>query len=109
MHRIVSAAVLLVFGSLLVAQTALNNGSVTKLIKAGLSDDLIVSTINAAPGTYDASADGLIAMKAAGASDKVVSAIVLKAASPTPATQAAVPPPPSIAQPVAPGKLTQSL
>jgi hypothetical protein len=109
MRRIVLATSFLLFGSLLLAQTALNNDSVIKLVKAGLSDDLIVSTVNAAPGAYDASADGLIALKAAGASDKVVSAIVLRASSLTPPAQASVPPFPSIAEPVAPGKLTQSL
>ncbi|HEV2215218.1 MAG TPA: hypothetical protein VGR64_08020 [Terracidiphilus sp.] len=66
-----------------------------KLIKAGLSDDLIVSTINASPGQYDTSADALIALKTAGASDKVISAIVLKAsgatAAPVPAAAAAGP------------------
>jgi hypothetical protein len=67
------------------AQKALNNDSVTKLIKAGLSDDLIVNTINVSPGSYDTSADGLIALKTAGASDKVLSAIVQKASAPPPA------------------------
>jgi hypothetical protein len=109
MRRVVLATSFFLLGSFLLAQTALNNDSVIKLIKAGLSDDLIISTVNAAPGTYDASADGLIALKAAGASDKVVSAIVLRASSPTPSTQASAPPFPSIAEPVAPGKLTQSL
>jgi len=108
-HRVALATSFLVFGSLLLAQTAFNNDSVIKLIKAGLSDDLIVSTVNAAPGSYDASADGLIALKAAGASDKVVSAIVLRASSPAPAAQASVSPYTSIAEPVAPGRLTQSL
>lgn len=61
------------------AQQALNNDAVIKLVKAGLSDDLIVTTINASPGSYDTSANGLIALKGAGASDKVVQAIVLKA------------------------------
>jgi hypothetical protein len=79
------ALVLLAYSSLLIAQQSLNNDSVIKLTKAGLSDDLIVSTINASPGIYDTSADGLIALKKAGASDKVVSALVLKASSSTPA------------------------
>lgn len=66
--------------SLLAAQQALNNVSVIKLVKAGLSDDLIVSTINASPGTYDVSTDGLSALRAAGAGDKVVSAVMARAA-----------------------------
>lgn len=66
---------------ILVAQQALNNDAVVKLVKAGLSDDLIVSTINASPGIYDTSTSGLISLKSAGVSDKVVEAILGKAAS----------------------------
>jgi hypothetical protein len=76
------AVAFLAFCPLLVAQQSLNNESVIKLVKAGLSEDLIVSTINASPGVYDASANGLIALKGAGASDKVVTAIVLKGNAP---------------------------
>lgn len=79
MHKVLYALILLTFCPLIVAQQALNNDAIIKLAKAGLSDDLIVSTINASPGTYDTSADGLIALKTAGASDKVVTAIILKA------------------------------
>lgn len=75
--------------SMLVAQQTLNNDGVIKLVKAGLSEDLIVSTINASPGSYDTSANGLIALKTAGASDKVVAAIVMKASGATPAAAAA--------------------
>jgi len=73
---------ILVICPLLYAQQAMNNDAVVKLVKAGLSDDLIVSTINGSPGTYDTSADGLIALKSAGASDKVVAAVVAKASAP---------------------------
>jgi hypothetical protein len=79
---------------LVVAQQALNNDSVIKLVKAGLSEDLIVTTINGAAGNYDISADGIIALKAAGASDKVVAAIVAKASAPAEAAPATVPPSP---------------
>lgn len=88
MRNIVFAFVLVVFAPLLIAQQAMNNDSVIKLCKAGLSDDLIVSTITASPGNYDTSADGLIALKAAGASDKVVAAIVSKASAPVVAVAA---------------------
>jgi len=83
----------------LAAQEALTNDSVIKLVKAGLSDDLIVSTINASPGTYDTSADGLIALKTAGVSDKVVSAIVLKASGAASAPAAPVASSPSSSLP----------
>jgi hypothetical protein len=60
------------------AQEVLNNDAVIKLLKAGLSDDLIVVTINASPGKYDTSANGLIALRNAGADSKVISAVLLK-------------------------------
>src|SRR5438874_13055794 len=89
-HRILT--LLLLTSSILSAQEALNNASVTKLVKAGLSEELIVTTINSSAGSYDTTANGLIALKKAGASDKVVAAVVLKAsgvttASTTPANQ----------------------
>jgi hypothetical protein len=71
------------------------------LVKAGLSDDLIVTSINDQPGNYDISAQGLIALKKAGASDKVVAIVETKSsgAIPTPAavstTNAPIVPAPS--------------
>ncbi len=85
MRRLLLAFLLVVGSPLLFAQQALDNAAVIKLIKAGLSPDLIVSTIQASPGKYDTSADGLIALKEAGASDKVISAIVMKSTGVTPA------------------------
>jgi hypothetical protein len=101
MSKNLIAFAFLAFCPLLAAQQAMNNDSVVKLVKAGLSDDLIVSTINASPGSYDASANGLIALKTAGASDKVVSAIVLKASGAAPA--AAPGPAPAAASALPPG------
>jgi len=83
MCKILLAIALSLFCSILSAQQSLNNDAVVKLVKAGLSDDLIVSTINASPGTYDTSANGLIALKTAGVDDTVISAIVLKGAGAT--------------------------
>jgi hypothetical protein len=68
----------LVLCSLLASQQGLNNDAVIKLTKAGLSEDLIISNINSQKGSYDLSADGLIALKAAGVSDRVVNSIVQK-------------------------------
>jgi len=77
------AVVFLAFYSLLAAQQALNNGDVIKMVKAGLSEDLILSTVNSSSGTYDTSTDALIALKKAGVSDKVVAAMVAKNATPS--------------------------
>jgi len=60
------------------AQQIMDNAGVLKLEKAGLGDDLIVSTINGQPGKYSLTADDIIALKGAGASDKVISAMVAK-------------------------------
>jgi hypothetical protein len=71
------------------AQQVLNNDAIIKLVKAGLSDDLIVTTINSQSGAYDTSADAIIALKSAGVSDRVVAAIVAKTAPPVAPTAAA--------------------
>jgi hypothetical protein len=63
------------------AQT-LNNDAIIKLAKAGMSEDIIISTINASSGAYDTSANGLIALKSAGVTDKVVAAILTKGMAP---------------------------
>src|SRR5580692_6147264 len=70
-NAILSCALMLLCPAL-VAQQALDNGSVIKLVKAGLSEDLIVTTINSSPGSYDTSANGLIALKKAGVTNKVI-------------------------------------
>lgn len=77
------------------APQALNNDSIIKLVKAGLSDDLIVSTIGNSPGAYDISPDGMIALKSAGVSDRVVSAIVSKTNSVGQQAPGPVPPMPA--------------
>jgi hypothetical protein len=104
-RKYILAIVFLAISPLLYAQLALNNEAVIKLVKAGLSDDLIITTINMMPGSYDTSPDGLIALKSAGASDKVVGAIVTKAsatAPPPPVPVAPTPPPPPPAPTPAP-------
>ncbi len=94
------AVLLFVFCSVGLAQQAMNNDAVTKMVKAGLSDDVIVATVNASPGSYDTTVNGLISLKQGGVSDKVIAAIVTRSAtmptsSPTPspatATLARVP------------------
>ena len=93
MRTAILSCALMLLCPVLLAQQALDNESVIKLVKAGLSEDLIVTTINSSPGTYDTSANGLIALKKAGATDKVVAAIVVRASgASTPGTAAAASP-----------------
>ncbi len=101
MRKNILAIAILSVSSVLFAQQGLNNDSVIKLVKAGLSDDLIVSTISASAGNYDTSAEGIIAVKSAGASDKVIAAIVTKANVPTPVPPAPAAVPASVPMPVA--------
>ncbi len=75
------AVLSLILCPFLVAQTALNNDSIIKMVKAQLSDDVIVTTINASPGIYDTSPDALIALKQAGVGNRVIDALVAKSSA----------------------------
>ncbi len=66
----------------LVAQQELTNESVIKMTKAGLSAEIVASSVKSQPGHYDISADGLIALKKAGVGDAVISAIIAHNATP---------------------------
>ena len=80
-----------------IAQTALTNDTIIKMTKAGLSDDVIVSTISSQPARFSTSPDDLISLKGAGISDKVIGAMMAKGAgAPAPPAPAAasVPLPP---------------
>src|SRR4051794_28741077 len=80
MRKFLLTGLCLLVAPMMFAQQGLNNDAVLKMVKSGLSDDLIVTTINASPGSYDTTANGLIALKTGGASDKVISAVVVRAA-----------------------------
>lgn len=85
MRNALLTCLLLLLCPVLFAQEAMTNDAVIKLLKAGLSEELVVTTINSSPGNYDTSANALIALKKAGAGDKVVAAMILKASGATPA------------------------
>jgi len=92
MRKCCLALLFLMFCAFSGAQQSLNNDSVIKLIQGGLPDDLVITSINASPGIYDTSAGGLTALKSAGVSEKVIAAIVAKAATPAKVAPAALPP-----------------
>jgi hypothetical protein len=56
----------------------MNNDAVLRMHQAGLSDELIVQTIAAQPGSYQTGPDDLIALKKAGLADTILSAMALK-------------------------------
>jgi hypothetical protein len=82
MRKSLLAILSLAICAFLAGQQTLDNDAVVRLVKAGISEDLIVSTISAKPGAYDISANGIAALKNAGASEKVVSAVLAKGLSP---------------------------
>jgi hypothetical protein len=56
----------------------MTNDTVIRMVKAGLSDDLIAQTISTQPGKYTTDAEALVALKQAGVSDRVITAMVNK-------------------------------
>lgn len=55
-----------------VAANAVTNYDLVTMTQAGLSDDLIISTMRSRGGRFDMSPSGLIALKQSGVSDRVV-------------------------------------
>jgi hypothetical protein len=92
MKRVILAALLAVFfPAVLVSQQLtgsqgedaqkMTNADVVKMVEAKLTDDLIIGKIKSSPSDFDTSIDAILKLKAAGASDAVIHAMV--DASPT--------------------------
>lgn len=82
-----------------VAASAVTNYDLVTMTQAGLSDDLIISTMRSRGGRFDMSPSGLIALKQSGVSDRVVLAAqqfggssVPTPINPPPAIRVAAPP-----------------
>jgi hypothetical protein len=63
------------------AQQGLTNGDIIKMQSAGLSENIILASVNGQPAAYDTSTDGLLALKKAGVSDAVVAAMISRNAA----------------------------
>ena len=87
---------LLLAFSLGAAAAPMSNDDVVKMAKAGLSDAVIIQSIDAADNAFDTSADGLIKLKQGGASDAVIQRIVTKKGVAPAAAAAAVPAAPPV-------------
>lgn len=59
-------------------QFTTTNDSVIKMVKAGMSDSIVISTIDSQPARFSLSANDLIALKQAGVSDAVMAAMIAK-------------------------------
>jgi hypothetical protein len=62
------------------AADALTNDAVMKMVKAGLSEEVVISMVRSQPAKYSLSPDELIALKSAGVPDRIVGAMVEKSA-----------------------------
>jgi hypothetical protein len=74
--RLKTTVLCFVGAALAIAQTALTNDSIVKMVQGGLSDEVVLTTIKAQMAEYSTNPDGLIALKTAGVSDKVIAAMV---------------------------------
>jgi hypothetical protein len=69
----------------LAAQEPLNNEGVVKLVKSGMTEDLIITVIQQQPGTFSFGAEDLVALKEASVSEKIIAAMLAKAKGDAPA------------------------
>ena len=63
----------------LFCQEAINNEGIIKLVKSGMSEDLILNVIRQRPGNYTVGANELVSLKDNGVSEKVIAAMLDKA------------------------------
>jgi hypothetical protein len=78
MRRIRLFSLLVLSFGMLPGQQALTNDSILKLVKAGMGDDVIVSMVNTQPSKFTLGPDDVVALKAGGVSEKVISVMLLK-------------------------------
>jgi hypothetical protein len=99
MRRRLLQIALIALCPILAAQQTMNNDSIITMVKAGLSDDIILASISSRPCSFDISTSGLVALKAAGVSDKVVAAVITKGATAAPTSAPAPAAPAASADP----------
>src|SRR5262249_60566295 len=85
------AASLLTTGSAAFAQETLTNQSIMEMLKAGLSERVVIAKIRTSPTSFDTSTDALIALKKSGVSEKVIEAMMSPAAAAAAAAPASAP------------------
>jgi hypothetical protein len=74
---------------LLMGQETLTNESIIKLVKSGMGEQLILNVIRQQPGNYSMAADDLVALKEAGVSERIISAMLSRGRGPAPAADGA--------------------
>lgn len=70
--------ILLSTACVLLAQAPIDNEGVIKLVKSGMTEDMVISVIQQQPGSYVLGADDFVMLKAAGVSEKIIGAMLAK-------------------------------
>jgi hypothetical protein len=60
------------------AEPGLTNESIVKLVKAGMTEDVVLGMVNTQPGQYSLGTEDVIALKQAGVGQKVIAAMISK-------------------------------
>jgi hypothetical protein len=94
------------FAALALAQQALTNDSILKLVKAGMGDEIIVNMINTQAANFSLGPEDLIALKKGAVSEKIINAMLMKGKGPAPAPAAPATAPAAPSAPVA-GPVTE--
>ena len=97
-HLLKSILILVVLAFGVFSQETMNNEGILKLVKSGMSEDLIVSVIRHQPGIYVLGANELVTLKEAGVSERLITEMLDKGkgdaspqSSPTPKPVVAAP------------------
>jgi len=83
--------ILLSMTCLLLAQEPMTNEGIVRLVKSGMTEDLIISVIQQQPGNYALGANDLAALKEASVSEKIIAAMLAKAKAAPAAVPASAP------------------
>jgi hypothetical protein len=62
----------------LLAQEPMNNEGIIKLVKSGMTEELIINVVQQQPGSYTFGANDLVTLKEASVSEKIISAMLAK-------------------------------
>ncbi len=63
------------------AEPGLTNESIVKLVKAGMTEDVVLGMVNTQPGQYSLGTEDVIALKQAGVGQKVIAAMISRPAA----------------------------
>jgi len=74
--RSLPAVAWLVCGTVLFAQQVLDNEAILKLLKAGVSESIVLTIVRNQPGAYSLATDDVIGLKNAGVPDPIVAAMI---------------------------------